>query len=96
MRRHLRRLQRLRDDKPLPGCLHAIAEALRPAYELSTRRDSTDPTEAMAKTQVELIADDLRTNQDLAPLASQGNLAVVSAYYHLHTGQVEILNGAPA
>ncbi|WP_344485703.1 hypothetical protein [Nonomuraea monospora] len=50
----------------------------------------------MAKTQVELIADDLRTNQDLAPLASQGNLAVVSAYYHLHTGQVEILNGAPA
>jgi carbonic anhydrase len=49
----------------------------------------------MTKAQVRLTADALRGNQDLAPLVSKGKLAVVSAYYSLDTGQVEILNGAP-
>lgn len=86
----------LREDKPLPGNLQAIAEALRPAYEQSVRKSSADPAETMAKTQVELTADALRGNRDLAPLVSKGVLAVVGAYYSLDTGQVEILNGAPA
>ncbi|MEV0388717.1 carbonic anhydrase [Nonomuraea sp. NPDC050643] len=86
----------LREDRPLPGSLQAIADALRPAYEQSARQSSADPAETMAKAQVELIANALRDNADLAPLVSKGALAVVSAYYSLSTGQVEILNGAPA
>ncbi|MGC9538882.1 hypothetical protein [Streptomyces sp. UG1] len=39
---------------------------------------------------------DLRTNADLAPLVKKGNLAVVSAYYSLDTGRVEVLTGAPS
>ncbi len=50
----------------------------------------------MAKTQVRLTADALRGNQDLAPLVGGGKLAVVSAFYSLDTGQVEVLNGAPS
>ncbi|MFF5212937.1 carbonic anhydrase [Streptosporangium sp. NPDC000396] len=87
----------LREGKPLPGNLQAIVRALRPAYEQAAREKSgTDPVETMAKAQVKLTADALRGNRDLAPLVSKGSLAVVSAYYSLDTGRVEILNGAPA
>jgi carbonic anhydrase len=86
----------LREGKPLPGNLQAITEALRPAYEQAVRESSADPAETMARAQVKLTADALRGNRDLAPLVAKGVLAVVSAYYSLDTGQVEILNGAPA
>ncbi|GAA3692334.1 carbonic anhydrase [Nonomuraea antimicrobica] len=86
----------LREGEPLPGNLQAITEALRPAYEQAVRESPADPAEAMAKAQVKLTADALRGNQDLAPLVTKGALAVVSAYYSLDTGEVEILNGAPA
>ncbi|MEV0612022.1 carbonic anhydrase [Nonomuraea sp. NPDC050404] len=80
----------------LPGNLQAITEALRPAYEQAVREGHADRAETMAKAQVKLTADALRGNRDLAPLVAKGRLAVVSAYYSLDTGEVEILNGAPA
>ncbi|MGW0809022.1 carbonic anhydrase [Nonomuraea sp. NPDC002799] len=86
----------LRDGKPLPGNLQAIEKALSPAYEQSVRQGGADPAETMARAQVKLTADALRGNRDLAPLVRKGALAVVSAYYSLDTGRVEILNGAPA
>ncbi|SEG16482.1 carbonic anhydrase [Nonomuraea solani] len=82
----------LRAGRSLPGNLQAITEALRPAYEHAT---GDDPADAMARAQVKLTADALRGNRDLAPLEGKGALAVVSAYYSLDTGEVEILNGAP-
>ncbi|MFE2933205.1 carbonic anhydrase [Streptomyces sp. NPDC059278] len=85
----------IRDGKPLPGNLDAIARALRPAYEQAVREGGSDPVEAMARAQVELTAADLRSNQDLAPLVAKGALAVVGAYYSLDTGKVEVLAGAP-
>ncbi|TKK85988.1 carbonic anhydrase [Herbidospora galbida] len=87
--------QALKDGKPLPGNLQAIAEALRPAYEQTTRGGSADPIETMTKNQVTLTADALRGNGDLGPLVIERKLAVVAAYYSLDTGQVEVLNGAP-
>ncbi|AWS42939.1 carbonic anhydrase [Streptosporangium sp. 'caverna'] len=86
----------LRKGKPLPGNLQAIVQALRPAYEQAAKDGGADPVETMAKAQVKLTADALRGNQDLAPLVNKRDLAVVSAYYSLDTGRVEILNGAPA
>jgi carbonic anhydrase len=86
----------LREDKPLPGNLQAITQALRPAYELTQRESGADPVETMTRAQVKLTADALRGNRDLAPLVGKGVLAVVSAYYSLDTGRVEVLNGAPA
>ncbi|HEX6468709.1 MAG TPA: carbonic anhydrase [Streptosporangiaceae bacterium] len=85
----------LRKGTSLPGNLQAIAEALRPAYEKAARTKSSDPVETMTKAQARLTADVLRGNQDLRPLVREGKLAVVSAYYSLDTGKVEILNGAP-
>ncbi|MCX4616759.1 MULTISPECIES: carbonic anhydrase [Streptomyces] len=86
----------IRDGKPLPGNLEAIAKALRPAYEQAVRAGGADPVDAMARAQVTLTAADLRSNQDLAPLVKKGALAVVGAYYSLDTGKVEVLAGAPA
>ncbi|WP_377269598.1 carbonic anhydrase [Peterkaempfera sp. SMS 1(5)a] len=86
----------LRDGRPLPGNLEAIARALRPAYEQAVKEGGADPVETMTRAQIELTAADLRANQDLAPLVSRGALAVVGAYYSLDTGTVEILAGAPA
>ncbi len=86
----------LRGGTSLPGNLQAITDALRPAYEQAVRQSGADPRETMARAQVKLTADALRGNQDLAPLVTKGTLAVVSAYYSLDTGEVEILNGAPA
>ncbi|MEU8682082.1 carbonic anhydrase [Streptomyces sp. NPDC048611] len=86
----------LRDGKPLPGNLNAIAQALRPAYDQAAREGGSDPVDTMARAQVTLTASDLRTNQDLAPLVRKGTLAVVGAYYSLDTGKVEVLSGAPS
>ncbi|MEU9546168.1 MULTISPECIES: carbonic anhydrase [Streptomyces] len=85
----------IRDGKPLPGNLEAIAQALRPAYE-QVHGGGPDPVDSMARAQVTLTAADLRSNQDLAPLVKKGALAVVGAYYSLDTGKVEVLAGAPA
>ncbi|GAA2896211.1 carbonic anhydrase [Nonomuraea rubra] len=87
--------QALRADRPLPGNLQAITEALRPAYEQAAAERHADPADTMARAQVKLTADALRGNQDLAPLVAKGTLAVVGAYYSLDTGEVETLNGAP-
>lgn len=58
----------LRDGKPLPGNLEAIARALRPAYEQTVREGGGgDPVDTMARAQVKLTAANLRSNQDLAP-----------------------------
>ncbi|MFD9207953.1 carbonic anhydrase [Streptomyces sioyaensis] len=86
----------LRDGKPLPGNLEAIARALRPAYEKARREGGADPVDTMARAQVTLTAANLRSNQDLAPLVEKGSLAVVGAYYSLDTGKVEVLAGAPS
>lgn len=87
----------LKDGKPLPGNLEAIARALRPAYEQTVRDGGgDDPVDTMARNQVTLTAADLRSNQDLAPLVRKGTLAVVGAYYSLDTGKVEVLSGAPS
>lgn len=86
----------IRDGKPLPGNLEAIAKALRPAYERAVREGGADPVETMARAQVELTAAGLRSNRDLAPLVGKGTLAVVGAYYFLDSGKVEVLGGAPS
>ena len=85
----------IRDGKPLPGNLEAIAKALRPAYERALRKGGAHPVETMARAQVKLTAADLRANHDLAPLVKKGDLAVVGAFYSLDTGKVEVLSGAP-
>ncbi|MFI9237878.1 carbonic anhydrase [Streptomyces sp. NPDC053079] len=85
----------MREDEALPGNLNAIAEALRPAYERTIKRPGADPVDTMARNQARMTAADLRTNRDLAPLVKKRSLAVVSAYYSLDTGKVEVLTGAP-
>ncbi|GAA4040800.1 carbonic anhydrase [Streptomyces shaanxiensis] len=86
----------LKDDKPLPGNLQSIAEALRPAYQEVAKQKHSDPVDAMTRVHIKQTAGDLRTNPDLAPLVKKGDLAVVSAYYSLDTGRVEVLTGAPS
>lgn len=86
----------LQDNKPLPGNLQAIAEALRPAYEETQKTKHADPVDAMIRIHIKQTSAGLRSNADLAPLVKKGDLAVVSAYYSLDTGRVEVLTGAPS
>jgi carbonic anhydrase len=86
----------LKDNKPLPGNLQAIAEALRPAFEATGKARHADPVDAMIRVHTEQTSAALRSNADLAPLVKRGTLAVVSAYYSLDTGRVEVLTGAPS
>jgi carbonic anhydrase len=86
----------LRDGKDLPGTLPSVAQALRPAYRATLRKSTGDPVDAMIRVHAEQTAEDLRANKALAPLIKKGELAVVSAYYSLDTGRVEILTGAPS
>ncbi|WP_461060663.1 carbonic anhydrase [Streptomyces pseudoechinosporeus] len=86
----------MRDGKKLPGNLQSIADALRPAYEESAKEKHDDPVDAMTRIHVKQTSAALRSNKDLAPLVKKGSLAVVSAYYSLDTGRVEVLTGAPS
>jgi carbonic anhydrase len=86
----------MRDGKKLPGNLQSIADALRPAYEKAIKEKADDPVDAMTRIHVKLTSADLRSNKDLAPLVKKGALGVVSAYYSLDSGQVEVLTGAPS
>jgi carbonic anhydrase len=86
----------MRDGKSLPGNLQAISDALRPAYRATLKETADDPVDAMVRIHVKQTAADLRANRDLAPLVKKGALAVVSAYYSLDTGRVEVLTGAPS
>ncbi|MFI9175847.1 carbonic anhydrase [Streptomyces lincolnensis] len=86
----------MRDGKKLPGNLQAISDALRPAYEETVKAKAKDPVDAMVRIHVKQTSADLRSNRDLSPLVKKGDLAVVSAYYSLDTGRVEVLTGAPS
>jgi carbonic anhydrase len=86
----------MRDGKELPGNLQAISEALRPAYEAAVKEKAADPVDAMVRIHVKQTSADLRSNKSLAPLVKKGDLAVVSAYYSLDSGQVEVLTGTPS
>lgn len=85
----------LHDRTTLPGNLQSIADSLRTAYEATVEEKAADPVDAMIRIHARQTAAALRSNTSLAPLAEQGNLAVVSAYYSLDTGRVDVLNGAP-
>jgi carbonic anhydrase len=86
----------LKDRKPLPGNLQSIVETLRPAYQAISKEKHADPVDAMIRVHAQQTAAELRRSANLAPLVKKGALGVVSAYYSLDTGRVEVLSGAPA
>jgi len=86
----------MRGGKKLPGNLQSISDALQPAYQESAKGKHADPVDAMTRIHIKQTAAELRSNKDLAPLVKKGDLAVVSAYYSLDTGRVDVLTGAPS
>ncbi|WP_260326592.1 hypothetical protein [Streptomyces sp. TLI_185] len=62
----------------------------------TVKAKTADPVDAMIRIHVKQTAPDLRSNKDLASMVKKGDLAVVSAYYSLDTGRVEVLTGAPS
>lgn len=86
----------MRDGKKLPGNLQSIADALRPASKETVKEKHDDPVDAMTRIHVKQTSAALRSNRDLGPLVKKGSLAVVSAYYSLDSGRVEVLTGAPS
>jgi carbonic anhydrase len=85
----------MHDRTTLPGNLQAISDSLRTAYAATLKEKAADPVDAMIRVHARQTAAALRSNTALAPLARKGDLAVVSAYYSLDTGRVEVLGGTP-
>ncbi|MFE8991211.1 hypothetical protein ACFYMI_25935 [Streptomyces collinus] len=71
-------------------------QALRPAYKETVKEKHDDPVDAMTRIHVKQTSAVLRPNRDLGPLLKKGSLAVVSTYYSLDSGWVEVLTGAPS
>ncbi|MGW0822080.1 carbonic anhydrase [Streptomyces sp. NPDC002845] len=86
----------IHDGEKLPGNLQAIQRTLRPAYDAALQQRTDDPVEAMVRSHIRQTAAELRSNKSLAPMVKKGDLAVVSAYYSLDTGEVEIMGGKPS
>ncbi|MET9830334.1 carbonic anhydrase [Streptomyces sp. NPDC006385] len=86
----------LKEKTPLPGNLQSIVEAVRPAYEEISKQKHADPVDAMIRVHTRQTAADLRKSTNLAPLLRKRDVAIVSAYYSLETGRVEVLSGTPA
>ncbi|WP_416973701.1 carbonic anhydrase [Streptomyces sp. 4F14] len=86
----------MKAGEKLPGKLQAISDALKPAYDEAVKGEHPDPVDAMIRIHTKQTSAALRTNRDLAPLVKKGDLAVVSAYYSLGTGRVEVLTGTPS
>lgn len=85
----------MHDRTTLPGNLQAVSESLRTAYEATVAQQAADPVDAMIRIHARQTAAALRSNTSLSPLTERGELAVVSAYYSLDTGRVDVLNGTP-
>jgi carbonic anhydrase len=85
----------LHDGERLPGELQSIVKTLRPAYRAAAKENAADPVDAMIRVHTKQTAAELRSTGNLAPLVKKGDVTVVSAYYSLETGKVEILEGAP-
>lgn len=86
----------LRDGKELPGNLQSIADALEPAVRGDSQGQARRPGRRHDPRSRQSDRRRLRSNKDLAPMVKKGDLAVVSAYYSLDTGRVEVLSGAPS
>ncbi|MDQ1032166.1 carbonic anhydrase [Streptomyces umbrinus] len=76
-----------------PGAGPGGADGVALEWDLDTGR--VDDVDAMTRIHVRQTAAALRSNRDLPPLVDKGDLTVVSAYYSLDTGRVEVLTGAP-
>ena len=84
----------LEGARPVSPAMQTIIDDIRPAVEAV--RDEADVIEAAISFHVQRTAAQLRATQPIiAPAVARGELMVVAAEYHLSTGLVSILDGAP-
>ena len=75
----------------LPGLLDHIVQAIQPAVE-RVRNQPGDLLDNAVRANIRLVTDQLRSSKPiLTPRIASGQLKIVSAYYDLVKGQVELL-----
>jgi carbonic anhydrase len=80
----------IESGEPAPGHIQAVADALRPAYQVA-KRQSGDLPDNMVRAQTKLTVQRLRQDPLLSELIASGRLMAAGGYYSLDTGAVEII-----
>ncbi|GAA1822837.1 carbonic anhydrase [Planosporangium flavigriseum] len=73
-----------------PGCVQAVVDALRPAYDVAVRQPG-DLVENTVRAQVTLTVARLKADTLLAERVRTGALLVVGGRYDLDTGRVDVI-----
>jgi len=80
------------DDLPDVGRINKLVDALRPAVAIA-RTEPGDFHENTIRANVRLAVNALRATEPvLKPALAAGELAIEGAYYHLSTGEVELMH----
>jgi carbonic anhydrase len=80
----------LQRPDPVPGPLHSVVEALRPAYD-AARQQSGDLVDNVVRSHTRLTVDVLVADAVLRDLVRQDRLMVVGGYYSLDSGEVHVI-----
>ncbi|MEM7348774.1 MAG: carbonic anhydrase [Chloroflexota bacterium] len=81
------------EGKSLPGHLPHVAEAIQPATSY-VKHQAGDLIDNTIRANANMVATQLRNSEPiLAPQFQADQLDIISAYYDLPSGQVEILSG---
>ena len=78
------------ENKPLPGFISSLVNAIRPAVKL-TEGQSGDPLTNAIKENVKLQVEKVKQSQLISELIKEGKLKVVGGYYDLDTGTVSLI-----
>jgi carbonic anhydrase len=70
--------------------IESVAELIQPAAE-ATQKQKGNRLENTIKTNIKMVADQIRKTPVLSALIAKKRLNVVEAYYSFHTGKVELL-----
>jgi carbonic anhydrase len=80
----------IKANQRAPGHIQAVVDALRPAYDVASRRPG-DPVDNMVRAQTILTVAQLKADAGLAERIHAGKLMIVGGRYSLDTGRVELI-----
>ena len=83
-------IESIQSNKPAPGHIGAVVDALRPAYQVAIKQRG-DLVENMVRAQTKLAVQRLKQDPLLRGLIVSHGLKVVGGHYDLDTGRVQVI-----
>jgi carbonic anhydrase len=84
-------LEALNSDRPLPGHLNSLTEAIAPAIKMY-QKQSGDSLDLAVRANIKYVTEQLKNSEPiLATSVDRNQIEIVGAYYNLDNGVVEII-----